>query len=373
MSEGPKTIKEFATSERWWRTEILTDVVRSVDGVNDLLKLLSERTSRPFFVIDDALADQPALGPLFAKDEKYLFAASESEPKTSDVDKLVALLRGKAQTPDTIVGVGGGGTMDLAKAAGICVANPKTAAEYQGYGLEMKKGIDIWVLPTLTGTGAEVTPIAVLRGPEKKLGINNNFTAPTVAVVDPDLSRHVKKFNRFYTMMDCYFHHYEITKSKTSAEDAITDAQDGLALAKDVLSHDLSEFDEGRAVKSSMASILGGSSTIGGRVGVSHAISYGLSNSGPKLPHSVAVTIAMLACADVYGDGGYDDTVRFLEINGMERPRARDYGIDESQIEKMTNTALGMEKLWLSHFGEDWRDTVDKKYIEAIYKRIVKK
>jgi 3-deoxy-alpha-D-manno-octulosonate 8-oxidase len=371
MTDKPKTIKAFEGTKQWWRTEILTEVAPSSDGVSMILNLLAERHRNPFFIIDDAIANQPVFKPLFDQSEKFLFAASESEPRTSDVDKLVGELRSKENAPDVLVGVGGGGTMDLAKAAGICLANPKTAAEYQGYGLDMKKGTDIWVLPTLTGTGAEVTPIAVLRGPEKKLGINNNFTAPSVAVVDPALTKGVKKFNRFYTMMDCYFHHLEITKSKTSSKEAIADARDGLALAGESLEGGLSSFDEERAVTSSMASILGGSSTIGGRVGVSHAISYGLSNAAPKLPHSVAVTISMLACADIYGDGGYDDTLRFLEINGVNPPKAAGYGIGEGHIDKMTDTALGMEKLWQSHYGDDWRNTVDQKFVRDIYKRIV--
>lgn len=371
MPKEPTEIKEFVKTPRWWRTDILTEILLHEDGVDGLLTGLEDRRRNPFFIIDTALSDQPVFKPLFDKEEKFLFNASDSEPRTGDVDKLVALIREKKVEPDAIVGIGGGSTMDLTKATSICLANPLSAAEYQGYGLEMKKGPDIWVLPTLSGTGAELTPIAVLRGPEKKLGINNNFTAPTVAVVSPALTSGVKKFNRFYSMMDCFFHHYEITKSKTSSKDAILDAEDGLRMAKAVLSHDLAEFDMGRAIKSAMASVLGGSSTIGGRVGVSHAISYGLSNSSPKLPHSVAVTMAMLACGDIYDDGGYDDTVRFLEINGMPQPKARDYGIGESQIEKMTKTALGMEKLWLSHFGDDWKQYVTKKFVEGIYRRIV--
>lgn len=371
MSQEPIDIKDFVRTPNWWRTKILTELVPSENGVAALLKTIEERDRRPFFILDDALAKQAVFKPLFDREEKYLFCASESEPKTGDVDRLVAVLRRKRTQPDTIVGVGGGGTMDLAKAVGICIANPKTAAEYQGYGLDMQRGADIWTMPTLNGTGAEVTPIAVLRGPEKKLGINNDYVAPAVAFLDPGLSAGVKKFNRFYTMMDCFFHHYEITRSKTSAKDAILDAKDGLRMAKDVLSQDLSDYTPERAIKSVMASVLGGSSTIGGRVGVSHAISYGLSNAAPKLPHSVAVTISMLACADIYGDGGYDDTVEFLRVNGFAHPKASDYGIDRSHVEKMTNTALGMEKLWLSHFGEGWKNLVDKRFVEAIYERIV--
>jgi 3-deoxy-alpha-D-manno-octulosonate 8-oxidase len=272
--------------------------------------------------------------------------------------------------PDAVVGNGGGSAMDLAKAVSICLANPKPSAEYQGYGLEMAKGPDVWVLPTLAGTGAEVTPIAVLRGPEKKLGINNNHTAPAVAVIDPALTSGVRKFNRFYTMMDSFFHHYEITLSRTSEPDAVLDSREGVRIARGVLSEDLSRFDIDKAAKSAVVSVLGGSSSIGGRVGVSHAISYGLSNASPHLPHSVAVTISMLACRDIYG-GGWDDTAGFLENNGIPRPTAREYGIGETHIDAMTKTALGMEKLWLSHFGENYRDRVTEEFVRDIYKRIV--
>ena len=349
-----------------------TDVVLSGDGVRELFaKLAAEGRSRPFFVVDGALAEQPEFADIFAQSEEFVFNASESEPRTGDVDALVARIRGLADAPDVIIGVGGGATMDLAKATGICLANPKHAQDYQGYGLDMKKGLDIWVVPALNGTGAEITPIAVLRGPERKLGINNAFTESSVAIIDPRLSRGAKKFNRFFTMMDCYFHHYEITMSRTSSPEAVLDAADGLALSREVLSCDLTEFSEERAIKSAMASILGGSSTIGGRVGAPHAISYGLSNCAPHLPHSVAVTISALALDEACHDGRAD-ALRFLEANRMERPRAADYGVTAADVPKMAATALGMEKLWQSCFGVDeWRAVATPEFITAIYEKIV--
>jgi 3-deoxy-alpha-D-manno-octulosonate 8-oxidase len=364
-------MKQFVNAEPWWRTEIYTEIVTSDDGVGDFLKLLRARASAPFFIVDGILASQDVFRGIFEQTRKFVFDASASEPRTSDVDGVVSIIGEMKYSPDVIAGIGGGSAMDLAKAVSICLANPLPSEKYQGYGLDMAPGADIWVLPTLNGTGAEVTPIAVLRGPEKKLGINNKFVAPTVAVIDPALSSGAKKFNRFFSMMDCFFHHFEITKSRTSAEDAVMDARDGERLAREVLSEDSSKFDIDRAVKSAVASVLGGSSSIGGRVGVSHAISYGLSNASPRLPHSVAVTISMLACRDIYPDGGWDDTVKFLEINGMPSPTAKEYGIDESHIGMMTKTAMGMEKLWQSHFGENWRDTVDERFIADIYGRIV--
>ncbi|MDO5562484.1 MAG: iron-containing alcohol dehydrogenase [Synergistaceae bacterium] len=371
MYTVPKDVKEFAKLKPWWRTEVPTDVVLSADGIGDLYARLEREGRKPFFVIDKALETQPEFAKIFAEKTKFVFDATFSEPRTGDVDSLVAVVRACPEHPDVMVGIGGGATMDLTKATAICTANPKPAQEYQGWGQGMVKGLDIWVLPALNGTGAEITPIAVLRGPEKKLGINNAFTESEVAIIDPQLSRGAKKFNRFFTMMDCYYHHYEITQSKTSSPDAILDAHDGKTLASEALLEGLGEYSISHAIKSAMASILGGSSTIGGRVGAAHAISYGLSNSAPKLPHSVAVTISMLALEDLYPDG-YADTIKFLEANGMARPKASEYGITEADIAKMTKTALGLDKLWQSCFGEaDWKEKATADFMTKIYKRIV--
>jgi 3-deoxy-alpha-D-manno-octulosonate 8-oxidase len=363
-------LDRFIRSPRWWRTEIPTQIVLSKDGIGDLFSLLEKEKKRPFFILDAALSGQEKFRPVLeagGKNSLFLFDATASEPRTEDVDALVKTIRERGEEPGVFVGIGGGGTMDLTKAVGLCLKNPKSAAEYQGWGFDMARGADVWVVPTLNGTGAELTPIAVLRGPQKKLGINTPLAAPRTAVIDPQLSEGARKFNRFYTMMDCYFHHYEITRSKTSAKDAVLDAEDGLKLSRSVLSRDLSEYDLETAILSAQGSILGGSSTIGGRVGASHAISYGLSNASPTLPHSVAVTISMLALADLYRDGGYDETLRFLEINRIPVPRARDYGIGASDVDKMVETALGMDKLWLSHFGEGWENTVTNDFLQNTY------
>lgn len=369
-------LKCFTKTERWWRTEVPTKIVLSDNGVDDILSLISfHKKNKPFFIIDKALAsgdNQSIFQPILSVKDVFLFDATSSEPKTSDVDMLTRTILDSRIDPDVIIGVGGGSAMDLAKATGICLSNPGSAAQYQGWGLDMTRGVDCWVLPTLAGTGAELTPIAVLRGPEKKLGINTPLLSPQIAVIDPQLSKNACKFNRFYTMMDCYFHHHEITVSRTSAQNAVLDARDGLELSSRILREDMSDYKLITAIDSAKASILGGSSTIGGRVGAAHAISYGLSNAGAKLPHSVAVTISMLALPDLY-QVGYSDTKEFMKKNDIPVPMAADYGITSEDVPKMTKTALGMDKLWLSQFGEGWDKLVTQDFVENIYYRIVGK
>ncbi len=365
----PADIESFTNSGQWWKTEFRTEAVCTKDGVGDLLERIRRESRHPFYVLDSALLGQEAFFALFAKSPVMIFDATSSEPKTEDVDRLTLMINSNPKATDLVVAVGGGSVMDLAKAAALCTANPGPSSRYQGYDLEMKKGLETWVLPTLNGTGAEITPIAVLRGPEKKLGINNRFAAPSVAFIDPQLSAGAKKFNRFYTLMDCYYHHYEITKSRTGSEDAVADSSQGLMLAREALSRRLDGYETGTAIISAMASVLGGSSSIGGRVGAAHALSYGLSNSSPRLPHSVAVTISMLALEEIYPDG-YAETLRFLDLNGMEIPKASDYGIGEEDIPKMTKTALGMEKLWESCFGAESPGEALPEFIKNKYRKI---
>ncbi len=366
----PEDIDSFVNSAPWWRTKFPTEVVCSADGVGDLKKRISKDSRRPFYVLDSSLRNQKVFEPLFAEPSRFIFDASASEPKTEDVDRLTDLVRSSREEVDLMVAVGGGSSMDLAKAAAVCTANPGRSSQYQGYDLELKKGLDIWVLPTLNGTGAEITPIAVLRGPEKKLGINNRHVAPSAAFIDPQLSAGAGRFNRFFTLMDCYYHHYEITKSTSGTEEAFADASLGLMMAREALSRKPGEYETKTAIIAAMASVLGGSSSIGGRVGAAHAVSYGLSNSSPSIPHSVAVTVSMLALDDIYPDG-CAETLSFLELNGMEVPKASDYGIGEKDIEKMTKTALGMEKLWQSCFGSDRQHKASQEYIREIYRKII--
>lgn len=371
MLKIAENIKEFTKMAPFWNVSVDTDVVFSDDGVGTLLSMLKEREKNAFFVLDAALKPQPRFSALFEQNDIFEFDASFSEPRTQDVDALRSELLKRRKIPDTIVGVGGGAAMDLAKATAICLANPKPAQCYQGFDLDINKGADIWTMPALTGTGAEITPIAVLRGPEKKLGINNHHVQPEVAVIDPQLSADAPHFNRFFTMMDCFFHHCEITASKTSCAEAKADSKEGLEIARSVLSQDLTHYSTPVAVRSSAASLLGGSSSIAGRVGAAHAISYGLSNSAPHLPHSVAVAISICALEDIYPEGRAE-TLRFLDANGFSVPKASEYGITAGEIERMTSTALGMDKLWLSCFGEEWRSKATKNYIENIYRRIVR-
>ncbi|HAT70913.1 MAG TPA: 3-deoxy-manno-octulosonate cytidylyltransferase, partial [Flavobacteriaceae bacterium] len=136
---------------------------------------------------------------------KYISA--DYEPKTSQVDVIVTELKEEFQLlPSGIIGIGGGTLLDLAKAVSILLKNPGKAKDYQGWDLVKSPAIYHVGIPTISGTGAEVSRTTVLTGPEKKLGINSDYTPFDQVILDPDLTKTVPKDQWFYTGMDCYIH-----------------------------------------------------------------------------------------------------------------------------------------------------------------------
>ena len=107
------------------------------------------------FLVDHFFEGKPLVQriPLIGKD-KIVFADVTHEPKTKQVDALAASLREEFGTVSGIVGIGGGSTMDLAKAVSLMMTNPGSSADYQGWDLVKNAGVYKVGIPTLSGTGA---------------------------------------------------------------------------------------------------------------------------------------------------------------------------------------------------------------------------
>lgn len=88
---------------------------------------------------------------------------------------------------DILIGIGGGSTLDLAKAVSVLVTNPGPAIQYRGFDLIKNPGIPVVAIPTTAGTGSEITPNAVFtdKKEQRKLGINTNMYVPRLALLDP--------------------------------------------------------------------------------------------------------------------------------------------------------------------------------------------
>lgn len=113
--------------------------------------------------------------------------------------------------PSLVIGVGGGSTMDAAKGVAITLTNDGPCDGYQGLDLYTKPGLPCVTIPTLFGSGAEVTPSAVFinRRLNRKGGINGRAIFPFRALVDPKMMVGIDMAVLGATAMDALVHAVE--------------------------------------------------------------------------------------------------------------------------------------------------------------------
>lgn len=117
---------------------------------------------------------------------------------------------------DFVIGLGGGSTIDSAKSIAVMAVNPGKYWDYlfggSGGGKTLKKGaLPIVAIPTTAGTGTEADPWTVITKTDtnEKIGWGNQWTFPTLSIVDPELMVTVSPAQTAYTGMDAFFHSVE--------------------------------------------------------------------------------------------------------------------------------------------------------------------
>lgn len=320
------------------------------------------------FLVDHYFEGKPLLNriPLRGKD-KVVLANVTFEPKTSQVDELARSLKEEFGTISGVVGIGGGSTMDLAKAVSLMMTNPGSSADYQGWDLVQEAGVYKVGIPTLSGTGAEVSRTTVLTGPTRKLGMNSDFTPFDQIVLDPELTEDAPANQRFYTGMDCYIHCIESLEGTYLNEFSKSYGEKALQLCQKVFV-EKNHWDDESDDQLMMASYAGGMSIAYSQVGVAHAVSYGLSYLlGTK--HGIGNCIVMNHLEEYY-PAGVKEFKWMVEKNQIEIPQGICKGLSNEQIETMMNVSLGMKPLWENALGKDWETIMTREKLRSLYERL---
>ena len=152
-----------------------------------------------------------------------VYSGIKANPTIDNVKEGVAAC--KACGADCIVAIGGGSSMDTAKAIGIIITNPEFAdvRSLEGVAPTKKPCVPIIAVPTTAGTAAEVTINYVITDEEKnrKMVCVDVHDIPVVAVVDPDMMATMPKGLTAATGMDALTHAIEgyITKGAWEMSD----------------------------------------------------------------------------------------------------------------------------------------------------------
>ena len=303
-------------------------------------------------------------------DELFFVETSKKEPTTAYINQLKDVIENRCSTqPCAIVGIGGGSTMDVAKAISNLLTNQGQAEDYQGWDLVPNPGIFKIGIPTLSGSGSEATRTCVMTNPLNglKLGMNSDHTLFDQVILDPCLTETVPRDQYFWTGMDAYIHCIESLSG--SHRNAIGDALSSqtLTLCKQVFYSENMQSLENRE-KLMVASYLGGNAIATSYVGLVHPLSAGLSVV-LGTHHCVGNCIVMRAMEEFY-PREFDEFWKMVSVQKVKIPENLCKNLSDEKFEQLYNSTIIHEKPLKNALGDNFKNILTLEKVKDIFEKM---
>jgi len=188
--------------------------------------LSSLHATRALIVVDPYFASMGFVAELRAALDRHRIVNdlfTDFQPDPTDQNVLLGADRFKRLGADSIVAIGGGSALDVAKMIGASAANPGPVSQFQGYHRISNPGPPLVAVPTTAGTGSEATKVAVVTDTTRnvKMMILDAKLMPTVALVDYELTLSMPKPLTAHVGVDALTHGIEAYVSRKA--NALTD------------------------------------------------------------------------------------------------------------------------------------------------------
>lgn len=220
--------------------------------------------------------------------ECVLFSDLTPNPKYEEVVKGVELFR---QTGcDTVIAVGGGSAIDVAKCIKLYAKMPKGSFFLENEYVDTK--IPLIAIPTTAGTGSESTPFSVIYYGGVKQSVHHSSIMPDYAILDPDTLESLPQFQKKCTVLDAFCQAIESWWSVYSTEESRAYAKEAVEL----IAANIYEYVDDNT-DASRHRIMIGSNLAGRAIAITsttapHAMCYKLT-TGYSLPHGYAVALCL--------------------------------------------------------------------------------
>jgi 3-deoxy-alpha-D-manno-octulosonate 8-oxidase len=330
----------------------------------------SENNKYFVYVVDNYFKGKDLANKLQNKPEDlvYFIDVDPYEPTTQQIDGLRDEILSKKGLPSGVIGIGGGSIMDIAKALSLMLTNEGSSTLYQGLNLIKKAGIYHLGVPTISGTGAEVSMTAVLTGPEKKLGLKCDWTVFNQVILDPELIASVPTDWWFYTGMDTYIHCIESHNGIRNNAFSLAYGDQSLHLCREVYLNEGAGQNKENDDKLMVASLMGGLSLTYSEVGVCHALSYGLSKIlGTR--HCFANCVIFQHLEDIYPQG-VSEFKQMIKKHNIVLPQNWSKEWDEDTLTKMATVSYNLPFMWNHAFGDNYKEIATMDYIKDLFRRL---
>lgn len=293
----------------------------SITSVTDILK--KENKTCALIVSDQGIRQSGIIDILTkvlneAKIKYAVYDKTNANPTIYNIEEGLKIY--KQNKCDSLIAVGGGSSMDCAKAIGARVVYPKKSIEQmKGLMHVLKKIPTLITVPTTAGTGSEVTVTAVITDSDKKHKYTlNNFTfIPYYAILDPKLTVTLPPSLTATTGMDALTHAVEayIGRSTTTETRALAEQATKL-----VFENILTAYQDGLNIKARanmlLAAYKAGIAFSKSYVGYIHAIAHSLGGQY-NIPHGLANAVLMPYVLEGYGKAIYKKLHKLAIVAGI--------------------------------------------------------
>ena len=330
---------------------------------NQRLFVLTAPPIRP--LIEDALAELTAAGISIEVYDQVM-----AEPTLNDFNRILEYAR--QFDADSVVGIGGGSVLDVAKLVAAFAKSEQQAADCFGTGFIKAKGLWLACLPTTAGTGAEVSPNAILLDERDHLkkGIVSPYLVADAAYVDPKLTWTVPAKVTADTGMDALTHCIEAYTNKFAHPAVDIYALQGIRLIAANLERAVKDGKDVEAREAlALGSLYGGLCLGPVNTAAVHALSYPLGGEF-HIPHGLSNAILLpsvmkfnrpanlkryaevavaLGCEPGKDDNetaqrGVDFIYQLADTVGIPK-KLTDLGIPQTAVDGMAKAAMEVQRL----------------------------
>jgi len=250
--------------------------------------------------------------------EIAVYESIVGEPTFEDFDQVLA--KAQAFNADSVVGIGGGSVLDVAKLVAAQLKNTQTLDEIKGIGNLKERKIYVACIPTTSGTGSEVSPNAIfVNNQGEKVGIISPYLVPDAAYIDPVLTVSLPKSITAATGIDALTHCLEAYTNKFAHPFVDLYALEGVRLIAKYLKR---ACDDGTDIEArtqvALGSMYGGMCLGPVNTAAVHALSYPLGVEY-HIPHGLSNALLLPYVMEYNIEEDASKYERIAEVLGAEK------------------------------------------------------
>lgn len=247
-------------------------------------------------------------------------------PTTDSVNEGVELA--KSFGAKCVIGMGGGSSMDTAKAIAVGATHEGYAWDYKLFAKEITdKALPIIAISTTSGTGSEATCVAVVTNPVEQLkyALVSPFIFPKVSLIDPQLSMTVPAHVTASTGFDAFCHSFESLIHSNSNRYVDIMAYDSISLVVEFLERAVKDGSDKEAREGlAWANTLGGLSIANAGTTLPHGIGMAIGGHAPYVMHGEALAIVYKEILDWTWDAAVEKFAKVARIFNKDLEKVDD-------------------------------------------------